>query len=198
MEQLTNIETYLKILLGLAGAIAALVKIKDSFSVVKKKQELKLDLEILEKIENCKTIDKEDLETKIKKKVDTLFEHKADDITNFIVGLAVFVGFGLWTIDLFMVSEKFNGWGILTLFCSLLGVLMLFGRNSMTDKKTVFYKIGFFDKDNFKYGFILFLFTALLTPILIVKNGLTFWVFLTGLFFIISLFSLIKNIRKLD
>ena len=199
MEDITNIETYLKILIGLAGAIAAFVKIRDSFSVIKKKQELKLDLEILEKLKQNENLYNDSIEEKIKIKIDKSFEDNSDNITNFLVGLVVFVGFGFWTIDIFNNHDNFNGWSILTLFCSLLGFVMLFDRTSASSKKIAFLTIGFFDKDNFKYGLLITLFTGILTPILIIKvHRFSFWIFLSALFFIIGLFSLIKNIKRIS
>ena len=45
-----NIQDYLKVIIGIIGALAAIVKIRENFTAIKRKQELKLDLEILEKI----------------------------------------------------------------------------------------------------------------------------------------------------
>jgi hypothetical protein len=199
MDDITNIETYAKILVGLTGAIAAFIKIRDSFSVIRKKQELKLDLEILEKLKQNENLFNDSIEEKIKNKIDKSFEDNSDNITNFLVGIVVFVGFGFWTIDLFKNYENFNGWSILTLFCSLLGLVMLFDTSSPSSKKIAFFKIGFFDKDNFKYGLLITLFAGILTLILIIKiQEFSFWIFLTALFFIIGLFSLIKNIKRIS
>ncbi len=46
MEQLNNIETYVKVIVGIIGAIAAFGKLRESFASIKRKQELKLELEI--------------------------------------------------------------------------------------------------------------------------------------------------------
>ena len=76
---------------------------------------------------------------------------------------------------------------------------MLFGPSKSADTKEVFLKIGFFDKKNFQAGFIIMTLTGVLTPIMILKmDGFSFWQFLSGLFFIVGLTSLIRNTRKIE
>lgn len=198
MEFIENIETYLKIIVGIIGAIVTFGKLRESFASIKRKQELKLDLEILEKLKSNEQFDSSEIEEKIKIKLKTAFENRTENLTNFFIGIAVFVGFGFWTVDIFKNNEEFNGWIILTLFCSLIGFTMIFENSEKTKDKGVFYQIGFYDKDNFKFGVILSLFTGVLIPILIWKlKEFSFWQFLSGLFFIIGIGSLIRNIKKI-
>ncbi len=119
---------------------------------------------------------------------------------DFFIAIAVFIGFGFWSIDIFKNSENFNGWIILTVFCSLTGFTMIFGDSTeeKKDDKEPFYKIGLYDKKNFNFGVIVTLFTGILTPILILKmDGFSFWQFLSGLFFIIGFGGIIKSVKKL-
>jgi hypothetical protein len=72
--------------------------------------------------------------------------------------------------------------------------------NSETDKKEkgMFYQIGIYDKENFRFGIILTFLSGIITAILILKvDGFSFWQFLSGLFCIIGIGSLIKNIRRI-
>ena len=50
LEGFDNLEIYLKIFVAIVGAIATLRKLRESFASIRRKQELKLDLEILEKL----------------------------------------------------------------------------------------------------------------------------------------------------
>ena len=198
MENLNNIETYLKIVVGIIGAIVTFGKLRESFASIKRKQELKLDLEILEKLKSNNTFESSEIEEKIEAKLQTTFENRTENLTNFFIGIAVFIGFGFWTIDIFKSSADFNGWIVLTLFCSLMGLIMIFDNGEKREDKELFYQIGIYDKNNFIVGIIILLFTGILTPILIFKfDGFSFWQFLSGLFFFISLGSVIRNIKRI-
>ena len=65
MEDLNNIETYVKVFVGIIGAIAAFGKLRESFASIKRKQELKLDLEILEKLKSNDQFECSEIEKKI-------------------------------------------------------------------------------------------------------------------------------------
>jgi hypothetical protein len=198
MELIDNIETYAKIIVGLIGGIVTFGKLRESFASIKRKQELKIDLEILEILKNKEGFETAKIENKIKSNMNKAFEKDTDNLTNFFVGIAVFIGFGFWSIDIFKNSETFNGWIILTLMCSLIGLALIFGNNDKSKDSGLFYQIGFYDKGNFQIGFIITLLTAILTPILIWRSdGLSFWQFLSGLFFFIGLGSLIKNTKRI-
>ncbi|MFA5432541.1 MAG: hypothetical protein WC319_06665 [Candidatus Paceibacterota bacterium] len=198
MDNINNLETYAKILVGITGAIATFGKIRESFTSIKRKQELKLDLEILDKLKNNGNIQTENIEEKINSSLKKAFENKSENLTTFFIGIAVFVGFGFWTVDILNQSQSFSGWIILTLLLSLVGLSMIFGNNEKKIEKGIFYQIGFYDKSNFRFGIIITLFTGFLTPILILKlNGFSFWQFLSGLFFLIGIGSLIRNIKRI-
>ncbi len=193
-----NIELTAKIVLAATAIVAIILKVKDSYSGVKDKQEIKLDLEIYELLKRTSSIENEELKKSIDRKISKSLQDKEGKIVNFIVGLCVFIGFGFWSIDILQRQESFNAWVILTAFCSLTGLTMLFGTNDKAENKTVFYQIGFYDKTDFQIGFIMAGLTGILTAILISKlEGFSFWQFLSGLIFIISVFSLIKKIKRI-
>lgn len=54
MENINDIETYLTIIGGIIGGFVAFGKLRESFASIKRKQELKLELEILEKLKTNK------------------------------------------------------------------------------------------------------------------------------------------------
>lgn len=198
MGNLDNIEIYLKVFVGFIGAIATFGKLRESFASIKRKEELKLDLEILEKLKSNNNIKTSDIEKKIKLKLDKAFENRSENLTNFFTGIAVFIGFGFWSVDIFQNSNGFNGWIILTLLCSLIGLALVVGNNEKKEKEEIFYQLGFYDKSNFQTGLIITALTGILTPILILKiDGFSFWQFLSGLFFFIGIASLIRSIKRI-
>ena len=193
-----SIENYIKVIIGIIGAIAALVKIRESFAAIKRKQELKLDLEILEKLEQNNNFNVSEIKEKINYKLNKAFEEKTENLTNFLTGIAVFIGFGFWSYDIFKNSDSFNGWIILTLLCSLTGLALIFDSGNKKEEKELFFKIGFYDKENFKFSIILTIFSGILTILLIWKlETFSFWQFLSGLFFIIGIVSIVKNIKQI-
>lgn len=202
MENLTNIELIVKIIIGVIGSIATLGKLRDFFANSKLKEEVKIDLEILEKIRNTNILNAE-IEEKIKKNVEKAYKNKNENFTNFLYGISLFVGFGFWTINLLGdFQQNFNGWSILTLFISFIGLSIAFGNDDNEEKeedKMPFLKIGIFEKTNFKFTLIILIFTSILTPILIWKiSEFSWWIFLSAIFFIMSITKLYKIVRKVD
>lgn len=190
-----DLETLPKIIIAISGILAVFLKIRENLSILRRKQELKTDLEIYELSKNNQ-IETSELKSNLEKRVDQLVENKNDGLTSFITGIAVFVGFGMWSVDIFQKSTSFNGWIILTIFCSLAGLSLMLGRTETKDTKETFLQIHFRDRKNFQFGILLTLLCGILTPILVLKSdGFTFWQFLSGLFFFIGLISLIKNIQ---
>jgi hypothetical protein len=197
LGEFNNIENYLKIIVSVIGAIAAFGKLRESFASIKRKQELKLDLEIFEKLKSDNEFNSSEIKEKINSKLENSFENRTDNLTNFFVGIAVFVGFGFWSADIFQKMESFNGWIILTILCSLIGLSMTLGNDDKKKDKGIFFQIAFYDKTNFVIGIIITLLAGILTWILIIKiDGFSYWQFLSGLFFAIGIGSLIKNTKK--
>lgn len=198
MELFNTLDVYPKIIVAMTGLIAGFIKIRDSYSAVRRKQEIKLDLEIYELMNKGYDFEKSELKKSIENKISKAYENEEETLTNFFVGLAVFVGFGLWSIDIFHKNDTFNGWIILTIICSLTGLSMLFGKNDKKKSKELFFQIGFYDKTNFQFGIFIVSLTGILTPILYYKNGgFSFWLYLTGLFCIIGLIGMYRNVRRI-
>tara|TARA_R110002050_G_scaffold262599_2_gene402850 strand:- start:548 stop:844 length:297 start_codon:yes stop_codon:yes gene_type:complete len=97
LGEFNNIENYLKIIVSVIGAIAAFGKIRESFASIKRKQELKLDLEILEKLKSDNEFDSSEIKEKINSKLKSSFENRTENFTNFFVGIAVFCWF--WILE---------------------------------------------------------------------------------------------------
>jgi len=193
-----DIQDYLKVIIGIIGALAAIIKLRESFDAIKRKQELKLDLEILEKLKLNNNFNSSKIEEKISSKLNKAFEEKSESLTNFFTGIGVFIGFGFWTYDIFKNSVSFNPWIILTLLCSLTGLTLIFDNGNKKEEKELFYKIGLYDKANFKFAIILTILTGILTIFLIWKlEKFSFWQFLSGLFFFIGIATIFKNIKRL-
>lgn len=198
MEIFDKIDIYPKIIVALTGLIAAFIKIRDSYSSTRLKEKIKLDLEVYELLNKNGDFDKAELKETIEKNISNSLTHEKNGFADFFVGLVIFVGFGLWTVDIFQFYKSFNGWIILTAFLSLTGLSMLFDNKDKRKSKEVFFQIGLYDKTNFQFGFVITGLTAILTPTLIFKmDGFSFWQFLSGVFFIIGLMSIIKNIKRI-
>src|SRR5690554_3104205 len=142
MEIFNNIDIYPKIIVALAGLVAAFIKIRDSYSSNRRKENIKLDLEIYELLNKNVDFDKTELKETIEKNISNSLTREENGLTNFFIGLVVFVGFGMWTIDIFQSYDSFNGWIILTASCSLTGLSMLFGETDKKKSKDVFFQIG--------------------------------------------------------
>lgn len=199
MMEVDNLQLYLKVFLAVIGGLVTISKLRESFALLKSKQEVKLDLEILEKLKLNESFNEFEFEEKIKANLKKAYEGRSQSLTNFFVGLAVFIGFGFWSVDIYQSSESFNGWITLTLLCSFTGLSMILisdTNDEVSDKKGVFYQINLYDKSNFRFGIIILFATIILTPILYIKSeAFNFWQFLSGLFLIIALASIIKNTK---
>lgn len=198
MEIFESIDIYPKIIIAMTGLIAAFIRIKDSYSITRHKENIKLDLEIYDLLNKNGDFDRAELKEKIEKNISKSLAAEENGLINFFVGLVVFVGFGLWTIDIFHSSPSFDGWIILTAFFSLTGLSTLFVKNDSKSSKDVFLQIGFYDKANFLIGFIISGMSAIITSVLILTmDGFSFWQFVSGLFFVIGIMSIFKNVRRI-
>lgn len=96
MEFLKDFDIYPKLIVALSGLIALFIKIKDAYSPTRTKQNIKLDLEIYEMIKNNNDFNKADLKRTIESNIKKSMNKDGRGLTNFIVGLAVFIDFELW------------------------------------------------------------------------------------------------------
>ncbi len=199
-----NFEVYGKFILAIIGALVTFNKIKDSFASSKRKQELSLDLDILKKLKE-NSLDYQEIEFKIKQNLEKTYSNFSENLTDFFVGVSVFVGFGFWTIDLVKNSVDFNGWSILTLFLCTIGFSMILdsGNNNYDDEKEegkkVFFAIGFRDKQNIIFAVCGIIFSASMSIILFnFFDKHFFWKFTSILFSVIGFISLIKRVKRLD
>jgi hypothetical protein len=183
-----------KIIIATSGALALFIKLREGLSHLRRKQELKTDLEIYELSKN-NGIESFELKNNLEKRINQILNTKNNKITSFLAGVAVFVGFGLWSINIYQNDSTFNGWIVVTIFVALAGLSLMFETNEVTEPKGTFLQLHFKDRTNFVMGMIITLLCGIVTPILIIKTSeFTFWQFVFGLFFFIGIFSLIKNI----
>lgn len=194
-----------KIILTLLGLLIAIRKIIESFASHKRKSELKTDLEILEKLKENNLLT-EDINNKIQRNVKNSFRDISHNFLNFFMGLAVFCGFGSWTIDLLNDKGDFNPWSILTSFLSAVGLALIFNSNNNNDDQDddesddkTFVQIQINDKFSFILGLCLMIVFGVLTFTLIsqfnVKNHWTFVSGLTSLIGIVAFAQCIKRIK---
>ena len=108
MESLENLEVYGKYIIGIIGVVVTFNKLRESFATIKHKQELKLDLEIYEKIKNNPEFDSKEFESRLNKKLQANISGSGVNLFNFFYGLILFGGFGYWTISLFLQDSNFS------------------------------------------------------------------------------------------
>lgn len=197
-----NIVYIQKLIIILSALFPLIIKIKHSFSSKNRKQDLKQDIEILDLLKKQNNFNYSNLEDKINKNLEFIYskDYKLESgFTGFLTGLAIFVGFGLWSFNIYNSHENFNGWIILTMFMAAGGFSMMLMDSSIKSKIVPYYKIGFFNRTNMVIGLIFILISGLTTFILISKlNSFTYWYILLGLIFFLGLTSIIRNIKKIN
>ncbi|KEO72229.1 hypothetical protein [Anditalea andensis] len=194
-----NMDILPKILIVLSGVFALIKKSKDHLSSLRSKQELKLDLEIYNLLKKHTELFKPEVSDSIEKKITIEYIDEKNDISTFVTGLVVFIGFGLWSIDLYMNQNKFNPWIIATLFMALTGFSLIFEKKSNTKQEGPFYQIGFYNKSNLQFAFIFFVIFIIITPLIYYYNGIfSFWLLCSGVFLIISINAISRSIRKIN
>jgi len=195
-----DIETSLKLLSGVTALLAFLQRIWTSFSNVKKKQALKIDLEILELSKKNELINSDLLIKNLNDRIPRMYvdtSTKIDNFRNFLIGMVLFVGFSWWSIDLYSEKLDFNPWIILTGFMSVVGLALMFdvGKKNETDIENPFFVFEIRGKNNFIIGLAFFIFFGLISWLTIVRNGFSFWLILTGVCALLGIGILISEIR---
>lgn len=190
-------DNFPKILTIMSGVIILALKLKDSFSSMKEKQELKLDLEIYDLVKKT-DFDLRNLQDEIKRKLDSDFTKKSGSLLSFVFGLVSFLGFGYWSYNIYMSNKDFNYWILLTLFLSVSGFLSMLsldiGKNEKENE--VFYRLVFVDKTNFILGLAFSLFGALTSIIVFLKDGLCYVFWIAIVVFLFGFFGFINRIKK--
>lgn len=124
-----DFETSAKLFIAITGLITVIVKFVDSFSETRRKNSLKTDLELLEKLnsENLNVEDKAKINNQIKVILEEYFKIKETTFKLFDIfyALTLFVGFGWWTVYIYETSHGFSPWTILTGLISFLGLGIL-------------------------------------------------------------------------
>lgn len=124
-----NFDLLAKWFIALTGLISVIIKFSDSISLHRRKNNLKTDLELLEKIKKD-DIDPEDvsrIKAKRKKILNEYLEIEETSLKWFDVfyALILFVGFGWWTIHIYEINSDFSPWTIITGLISFIGLALL-------------------------------------------------------------------------
>lgn len=190
-----------KSILIITAIIALIPKLKKSLSVKNKKSDLKEDIQIYEQLKKYDNFECSNIESEIQENVEIVYNKKNrfdNSYTGFLTGLAFFIGFGLWSIDIYNSNDKFSGWIILTLFFCAGGLSMMLMDVTVKTKSVPYLKFGFYNRTNMMIGFI-FLFVSSLT-IIVMLNRLDYftgWYILFGIFFLMGIIGILINIKKL-
>ena len=132
-----DIETGLKIISGLTALIAITLRIWESFSNLKKKQAIKMDLEILELTKKNETLGSDLIENSLTDRISKMYidtSSMIDNFRNFLIGLVLFLGFSWWSINIFSNQTIFNPKIILTGFMAAIGLALMFDRDRKNSK----------------------------------------------------------------
>lgn len=182
-----------KIILILTGLITFIIRLKNQFSRTKEKNELKQDLEILE-LARKNGLSTTDLENSIRKKMEKSFIGESA-LSNFIIGLFLILFFSLWSVSIYESNGGFApamGW---TILFALLGLSIFIGDERRLKEKDVFFTLEISGKTNFTFGLVLFLFTGIVGPLLIIRDGeISFWFIICVFFFLGGIRNIIRAI----
>lgn len=203
MIDFSTFDSTSKIILAVLGLLIALRKIVESFASQKRKEELKIDLEILEKLRFQK-LDSIDITKKIERNIENTYKDISENFLNFFLGLTVFLGFGKWTIDLIVFKANFNPWSILTCSLASIGLSMLLSStnnidsdNEKEDKTFAIYE--FKDRPGFIIGLSLMVLFGILSFVLIyifkILNHWTFVCILTSIIGFVAFIQCIKRVK---
>jgi hypothetical protein len=194
-----NIELIQQIVILMAGVIALILKVRASISLKNRKLDLKHDIEILDLLKKQGNIDINHIEDKVKSDLVYLYDKSSineNGLTTFFIGVTIFVGFGLWSLNIYNNNLGFSGWIILTMVMSGVGLSMILMESPKVRKTQPFLVFGFFDRPNMVIGFNIMLISGIILFMLIMKlKSFSFWEFLSGLFFILGIFTVIRNIK---
>jgi hypothetical protein len=196
-----DVSLYTQLVIGSTGLFAFIMKVRGYFSDSRRKQNLKTDLEILEL---CKKSNVEDIslvQLRVKEQIESSFNHNlrsSGEFGTFLTGLFMFVGFGLWTADIFQRSyPQFNPWSILTIAMAVAGLSMLLFSNTLRGKYEPFILFGIYDKKNLQIGLFFFFISAIsLTFLVMTSDHFNFGMFLSGLFLFVSIRTFVTNIKR--
>lgn len=189
----------MKIVVASIGFISIIIKLQDFFSDVRRRQNLKLDLEILELAKRSNSSETKHVSQTVEKEMAQIYDSESfvrKNSFDYLIGLFLFIGFGYWTIDIFNSNDKFNPWTLLTMFLSLSGLITLFNRDSTKNYKGEFLRIEFHDRSNYWLSSIIgFISSFTLIYLVIQDQKMSIWSTVAGLFSIFFLSILYKSTR---
>jgi len=194
-----RIEIVLKLIIYITGLVSVIIKLIDSLSPISRKRKLRVDLELLEKI-NSEDIDKEDkdiVQKQLKKILKEYLNIKEVNIKwfNVLYALILFVGFGWWTIYIYEINFNFSPWMILTGLISIVGLSLIIDNKWERNKEDkVILKITILE--DFKYSFMLLGLSTLIGIFIYTKyDGYTNWYILIGVLILMGFKLLADGIK---
>lgn len=197
-----SFEYYSQLLITGTGLIVFIIKVRSYFSDSRKRQSLKTDLEILNLSNNSNLQDVQIIRERVEQQIHSIFNKELrgkNSFTDFLTGLILFIGFGLWSADLINTSiPSFNPWCILTLFFSIMGLSMMLFDSKEEDKVKPFVTIGIYDKANLRIAFIITLICGVILTILTYSTDkFTFWMFVNGFICFLGIMTFVRNIKRI-
>jgi hypothetical protein len=189
----------IKVFVTISGFLALLLRLRESFSDLQRRHNLKTDFEILELAQNTNSTKTDLIKEKVETEIYYLYDKErftSGGVLSFIIGVIVTIGFSLWTVNIYQNSEGFNPWAILTMFMSGVGISTIFDNDKKRKKKGEFFRIEFHDNENFKYGLIIGTIALIsFISLIVIYKSFTWWLFVAGLFIFVGFFGTINNIK---
>ena len=204
-----DLETGLKLIPILISFLLFILKMREDFNIFKKKQNVKIDLEILELIKKEQTLNESNLVNELKINISNIYgkldyESKLVNLFLFLLGVLFLGGFSWWTIDLYYKYLSFTPWMLLTSFFAFLGFIWIFHKekkrsteqNVEQNVELVFFKVEVVDKKSFISGFSFFCFFGLFSwGFWELADGFTFWVIIPLAITLLGFTILLRCVR---
>lgn len=202
MEEFTNFNTVdiIKLIVASSGFLILISRFKEEFTDKKRRQNLKIDLEILEKVTNIDKLENKHIHSQVKKEISHIYDkenYESLGLSSFLTSLIMTFGFSIWTISIFQNNDTFNPWSILTMLLACIGFSGLFDLNKKRKKKGAFFKVEFHDKENFMIAFYMVVIGSIILSVLLFMYDKKFnWgIFTASLFAFIGAVTIVRNTK---
>lgn len=197
----TELDVIAKWLVASTAALTIIVKLVDSLSERKIKNDLRIEIDFFEKLSkmDLDSAEQERVQKEIRRILNSYLNLEEINLrwVNVAVSMLAFVGFGWWTAFLYQQDQSFKPWMILTLLFSLLGLAHLLdyksGKGGLKSEESPVAIIYIFR--NAWYGVAILAFTIIVgISIYYSTKDYTSWYLLTAVTGIIGLKTLFSNV----
>ncbi|MGB3852282.1 MAG: hypothetical protein WA958_20125 [Tunicatimonas sp.] len=188
---------YAKLLVALTAICSFFIRLVQELSPRKNREEIKLELEIFELLKKT-GLEKERVAESVQRKLTELSIDHQSRFRGFTIGTAFFLGFGLWTVDIYRHNEQFSGWFIVTLFMALIGLSKMLGIGKATDgvEREAFLRIDLLGGNIFYIVLSLVVLSLVSLAVLFIKlDGFSYWYIVLVSLLLVALFGLNQLIR---